>query len=77
MSYNRKGYWKTNEVQFFGTNFDGSCLAESVSISDLKVVKASDRPERIKPYKLNDGKLAYDTQGAIPDGGSFSQKVIN
>ena len=66
MAYNRNGYWIKNEVQFFGKNYDGSCLAESVTISNVMIVKASEHPERIKQYKLNDGKLAYDTQAALP-----------
>ena len=77
MLYDRNGYWTTDKGQFYGINSDGSCLAESVDISNIKIVKASDRPERIKLYKLSDGRLAYDTQGAIPYGGSYSQKILD
>lgn len=76
MAYSRKGYWTTTKTQFFGVNSDGSCLAESVSISDVKIVKASEHPERIKVYRREDGKLVYDTQGAFADGWDYSQKII-
>lgn len=77
MKYNRKGYFTTNETQFFGRNADGSCLAETVKMKNVVIGKASANPEKIKPYKYSDGKLAYDTQGAFPFEGSYSQKVLN
>lgn len=70
-NYNKKGYFKNNDFQFFGLNSDGSCLAETVEVKNVKIIKASEHPEFHKPYRHEDGRLAYDTQGAIPSNGSY------
>ena len=47
-----RNYFKNNDFQFFGYNNDGSCLAETVEVKNIKIIKASDHPEFHKPYQL-------------------------